>query len=58
METGQPLNLHHVHDTMGLGFMHERLKEIPNIDYTTTFESNCTIDYNVIMVLKIHKWEV
>jgi len=57
-ETKQPLNIHHVHPNMGLKFMYSKLNEIENVNYSTIFESNCEIDYNVIMVLKIKKWEV
>ena len=53
--TGQPLNMYHVHREMGLEFMHKRLGELPGITYTTLFESNCDIDYNVIIVLEINK---
>jgi ubiquinone/menaquinone biosynthesis C-methylase UbiE len=54
-KTGQPLNMHHVHKDMGLNFMHNRLNEIPRIKYEDVFISNCDIDYNVVMVLKINK---
>jgi ubiquinone/menaquinone biosynthesis C-methylase UbiE len=53
--TGQPLNTHHIHQEMGLNFMLARLNEIPYIKYDTLFTSNCDIDYNVVMVLKINK---
>jgi ubiquinone/menaquinone biosynthesis C-methylase UbiE len=53
--TGQTLNTHHIHQDMGLAFMHARLKEIPYIKYDNLFSSDCEIDYNVVMVLKIHK---
>ncbi|PWU04738.1 MAG: hypothetical protein C5B52_00945 [Bacteroidetes bacterium] len=53
--TGQPLNMHHVHKDMGLKFMYDRLKEIENLEYSVLFESNCEIDYNVVMVLKLLK---
>lgn len=56
VETGQPLNLHHVHKEMGLDFMYECLFKLNDVKYTVLYESNCEIDYNVIMVLKIHKW--
>lgn len=53
--TGQPLNTHHVHKEMGLEFMHSRLQEVSGITYEILFESNCDIDYNVVMVLSIKK---
>jgi ubiquinone/menaquinone biosynthesis C-methylase UbiE len=53
--TGQPLNMCHVHADMGLAFMHQRMNELADICYTTLMESNCAIDYNVIMVLKVDK---
>lgn len=53
--TGQTLNTHHIHKNMGLSFMHARLKEIPYIKYDNLFSSDCEIDYNVVMVLKIKK---
>jgi SAM-dependent methyltransferase len=55
LRTGQTLNTHHVHQEMGLEFMYKRLGELPGITYTTLFESNCDIDYNVVIVLKIDK---
>jgi ubiquinone/menaquinone biosynthesis C-methylase UbiE len=53
--TGQPLNMCHVHADMGLTYMHQQLRRISDITYSTLFESNCVIDYNVVMVLKITK---
>ncbi len=55
VKTGQPLNTHHIHKDMGLEFMHKRLQEIAGISYRVLFESNCEIDYNVVMVLEINK---
>jgi len=52
--TGQPLNTYHVHDDMGLNYMYAILDKM-NIKYKILFESNCEIDYNVIMVLRITK---
>jgi ubiquinone/menaquinone biosynthesis C-methylase UbiE len=54
-KTGQSLNIHHIHKDMGLAFMYTRLQEIPYITYDNLFISNCEIDYNVVMVLKVHK---
>jgi len=53
--TGQPLNTHHVHKDMGLEFMLDCLRQIPGIVHTPLSQSNCEIDYNVIMVLSIDK---
>lgn len=55
LERGQPLNIHHVHKDMGLDFMFARLNELSNIRYEPLYTSNCEIDYNVIMVLRIIK---
>jgi ubiquinone/menaquinone biosynthesis C-methylase UbiE len=55
LKTGQPLNQYHIHKDMGLAFMHKGLLEVPGISYQTLFESNCEIDYNVVMVLEINK---
>ena len=52
-KTGQCLNEHHIHQEMGLAFMYDKLKNIPNISYTVLYESNCEIDYNVVLALKI-----
>lgn len=54
--TGQPLNTHHIHKDMGYDYMIKQLKSIDNISLEILFESNCKIDYNVIIVLKITKW--
>jgi hypothetical protein len=35
--------------------MKKRLEEVPGIRYEEVFSSNCEIDYNVVMVLKIYK---
>ena len=52
---GQPLDMCHVHADMGLTYMHQQLKQVSAITYSTLIESNCAIDYNVVMVLKITK---
>ncbi|WP_153798740.1 class I SAM-dependent methyltransferase [Foetidibacter luteolus] len=54
-KTGQPLNLFHVHKNMGLKFMLNQLNGMDNLSYTILFESDCEIDYNVVLVLKIKK---
>ncbi|TDW96639.1 methyltransferase domain-containing protein [Dinghuibacter silviterrae] len=54
-KTGQPLNMYHVHADMGQDFMLAALDKIEGIRYSTLFASNCVIDYNVILVLKITK---
>jgi SAM-dependent methyltransferase len=53
--TGQPVNIYHKHKQMGLAFMHARLSEITNIKFETVYQSDCNIDYNVILVAKIFK---
>lgn len=54
-KTGQPLNTYHKHASMGRDFMLHKLTGIRHIQFQTLFESNCEIDYNVILVLKISK---
>jgi ubiquinone/menaquinone biosynthesis C-methylase UbiE len=53
--TGQPLNMYHVHKDMGEAFMLRVLNGLPGIQYDLLYSSNCEIDYNVILVLKINK---
>jgi ubiquinone/menaquinone biosynthesis C-methylase UbiE len=53
LRTGQTLNTHHVHKEMGLEFMLEKLGALDDISYDLLFESNCEIDYNVVMVIRI-----
>ncbi len=55
IDTGQPLNPHHVHTEMGFEFMMKRLKEINYISTDILFYSDCEIDYNVVIVCKITK---
>ena len=50
-----PMNPYHVHPDMGYDYMLARLNEISGISYEMIFSSNCEIDYNVVMVLKITK---
>lgn len=50
-----PLNPYHVHKEMSLAFMLDKLNSISNISYKVLFSSNCKIDYNVVLVLQIHK---
>lgn len=54
-KTGQPLNEFHIHKNMGLDYMLEVLNLIDSINYEILFSSNCKIDYNVILVIKINK---
>jgi SAM-dependent methyltransferase len=56
-ETGQPVNLLHVHADMGLKFMTDRLNEIEEVSVDNLFSSDRNIDYNVIMVCRIIKKE-
>lgn len=54
-KTGQPVNLHHIHKDMGYNFMVKRLKELKEYGFEIVFKSDCEIDYNVVMVVKIKK---
>lgn len=54
-KTGQPLNTYHKHAEMGRNFMMAELNKLTNVTYKVLFESNCEIDYNVILVLQITK---
>ena len=57
-ETGQLVNVNHVHKTMGFEFMKNcflRLQQDTNINLEILFTSNCEIDYNVIIVARITK---
>jgi ubiquinone/menaquinone biosynthesis C-methylase UbiE len=54
-KTGQTPNPYHVHRNMGFDYMIAQLGEIENIRYEILFSSNCEIDYNVILVLKVIK---
>jgi len=57
-QTGQLVNVNHIHKTMGLDFMKkcfETLKNEMNINFEILFSSDCKIDYNVILVAKITK---
>jgi SAM-dependent methyltransferase len=53
--TGQPLNIHHKHADMGLNFMKEKIKWANIKNYEIIKESNCDIDYNVVLVIKVFK---
>lgn len=55
LKTGQPLNLHHVHKDMGLNFMKDKLNKSKAKGFDILYESNCIIDYNVILIIKIFK---
>jgi SAM-dependent methyltransferase len=50
-----PMNPYHVHADMGYDYMKEQLDGLSEVSYVEIFISNCTIDYNVVMVLKITK---
>lgn len=57
-ETGQPLNIHHVHADMGFDYMMKQLGELENnagIKTKILFKSDREIDYNVVIVAKISK---
>lgn len=53
--TGQPLNLHHVHADMGLGYITTVMKSLDDVKFDFLFVSDCEIDYNVIIVAKVIK---
>jgi ubiquinone/menaquinone biosynthesis C-methylase UbiE len=55
LKTGQTLNTHHVHKNMGLDLMKNRLDELQGIGYSVLYESNCEIDYNVVLIVKVIK---
>lgn len=51
----EPPNPHHIHAEMGMQYMLETMAKVPGIRYEQLFSSNCEIDYNVILVLKVTK---
>lgn len=56
--TGQVLNQYHVHKNMGFDYMIKCLGEIAKdygFNWEILFSSNCEIDYNVVIVIKIIK---
>lgn len=53
--SGQPLNTHHIHQDMGLSFMKNVMNQLQGVNYDVLFESDCEIDYNVVIVAKIQK---
>lgn len=55
VKSGQPMNLYHIHKDMGLDYMLNVLNNIDSIKYNLLFSSDCEIDYNVILVIKIFK---
>lgn len=56
--SGQPLNEYHIHKQMGFDFMVNIFNTIETINYEVLFSSNCDIDYNVIIAIKINKNEI
>lgn len=54
-EHNQPLNLYHVHKNFGLSFLENIFKKIPEVRFKQLYTSNCEIDYNVVMVIRIKK---
>ncbi len=52
---GIPTNPYHIHAAMGYDYMLARLNELTGISYEILYSSNCEIDYNVVMVLRITK---
>jgi ubiquinone/menaquinone biosynthesis C-methylase UbiE len=55
LEHEQPINTHHVHKDMGLAFMQKRFSELQEYRFEELYISNCDIDYNVIIVVKVNK---
>ena len=51
----QPLNLYHAYKNFGLIFLNNVLKAIDEISFKPLYISDCEIDYNVIMVIRIKK---
>lgn len=54
-QMGVPVNPYHVHAEMGYDYMLQQLQKISGISFKSLFTSNCELDYNVVMVLKISK---
>lgn len=54
-EMGVPMNPYHIHANMGYDYMLAKLQELSGISYEILYSNNCEIDYNVVIVLKIHK---
>jgi ubiquinone/menaquinone biosynthesis C-methylase UbiE len=54
-EMGIPMNPYHIHANMGYDLMLQRMNELSGISYEILFSSNCEIDYNVVIVLKVTK---
>ena len=54
-DIGIEMNPYHVHADMGYIYMKKQLDALEGIQYQELFASNCDIDYNVVMVLKINK---
>lgn len=57
-ETGQLLNVNHVHKNMGLEYMKTCLTKVQaelNFEIKILFSLDCEIDYNVILVIRIVK---
>jgi len=52
---GIPMNPYHIHANMGYDLMLQRMNELSGISYEILFSSNCEIDYNVVIVLKVTK---
>lgn len=54
-QIGIAMNPYHVHPDMGYDYMLNRLNGMNGVRYEVLFANNCEIDYNVVMVLRIHK---
>lgn len=53
-QTGQPVNIYHKHGDMGLNYM-KRILSNAGVSFEVQLESDCDIDYNVIIVARINK---
>jgi ubiquinone/menaquinone biosynthesis C-methylase UbiE len=51
----QTANKHHIHKTMGLKFMLDQMDALPGVRYELLFQSDCEVDYNVVLVLRVNK---
>ncbi|WP_026769772.1 methyltransferase domain-containing protein [Asinibacterium sp. OR53] len=52
---GITANPYHIHANMGYDTMMHHLQELQGISFEVLFSSNCEIDYNVVLALKITK---
>jgi hypothetical protein len=58
INNNQYINPHHIYDDMGLAFMkniYQQVEKKENIRFKYLFESDCEIDYNVILIATVIK---